>query len=65
MIDDRELWACANLLLRQHGAGAAEIAEARAEALGAGGTPDGQRAFRRIASHIRTLGAIAPVDRPH
>ena len=65
MIDDRELWACANLLLRQHGAEAAGIAEARAETLGAGGAPDGQRAFRRIASHIRTLGVFAPVGRPH
>jgi hypothetical protein len=49
MIEDREIWACANLLLRQHGAKAAGIAEARAAALGSEGVPGGQRVFSLIA----------------
>ena len=57
MIEDREIWACANLLLREHGASAVKAAEARAEELGAEGAPEGERTFRLIADRIRTLAA--------
>jgi hypothetical protein len=65
MIDDREIWACANLLLRQHGAKAGGIAAARAAVLGSEGVPAGQRIFSLIAHHIRSLAAVPSASRRH
>jgi hypothetical protein len=58
MVDEREIWACANFLLQRHGADAAGIAEARADALGAEGAAGGQRIFRLIADRVGALGKL-------
>jgi hypothetical protein len=58
MVDEREIWACANFLLQRHGVDAAGIAEARADVLGAQGASEGQRIFRLIADRIGALGKL-------
>lgn len=65
MIEDREIWACANLLLRQHGAEAWNVAARRAQELETRGEMVGHRTFRRIMDRIRDLEAAAPVSRMH
>ena len=63
MIDDREIWACANLLVRQHGENAWFVAARRADELLAQGEMEGHRTFRRILARIKELEAMKP-DRP-
>jgi hypothetical protein len=65
MIEDREIWACANLLLRQHGSEAWNIASRRAQELLAQGEAEGHRTFARIMDRIRELEAVSPVSRVH
>lgn len=60
MIDDREIWACANLLLQQHGENAWFVVAQRADELLAQGELEGQRTFLRILARIRALEASAP-----
>lgn len=55
MIEDWEIWACANLLLRQYGADAASFAARRAESLHELGEVEGSRTFRLIADRIAQL----------
>lgn len=57
MIDDREIWACANLLLERHGQQAWFVAARRADELLAEGEMDGHRTFLRILARIRALEA--------
>lgn len=65
MIDDREIWACANQLLKQHGMDAWFVAARRADELLASGDMEGNRTFVRILGRIRELGALAPPGRTH
>ncbi len=65
MITDRELWACANLLITQHKAGARGQAERRATELLANGQHDGHRIFCLIAERIKALEQPTPVGPRH
>lgn len=65
MIEDREIWACANLLLRQHGSKAWNVASQRTAELLAAGDVDGHRTFARIMDRIRELEALSPASRVH
>jgi hypothetical protein len=65
MVEDREVWACANLLFRQHGDEARRIATERAEALLAEGALEGYRTFLRIVERIEALETLAPLGRIH
>lgn len=58
MIEDRELWACANLLVEQHGDGARAHAEMRIAALSAGGDTKGVATWQAIATRIEQLGVM-------
>lgn len=60
MIGDREIWACANQLLKQHGADAWFVASQRADELLAAGELEGHRTFVRISNRIRQLEALEP-----
>lgn len=65
MIDEWEVWACANMLLKQHGADAHHIALERAQALGARGERGGEHVFRRIADRIEQLVVLDPTGEVH
>ena len=58
MIDDRELWACANLLVQQHGDGARAHADMRIAALSGNGDHKGVATWRAIADRIEQLGVM-------
>lgn len=60
VIEDREIWACASQLLRQHGGDARLIAGQRAEQLLALGEDEGHRTFMRILDRIHILEASTP-----
>lgn len=60
MIEDREIWGCANQLMRQHGAEAWFVAAQRADALLAEGALEGHRTFVRILDRIKQLEALTP-----
>jgi hypothetical protein len=65
MIDDREIWACANLLLRQYGEKAWFVASQRADELLAQGEMEGHRTFLRILARIKELETMIPGGRLH
>lgn len=65
MIEDREIWACANLLLKQHGDDAWFVAAQRADELLAQGEMDGHRTFVRVLNRIRALEAMNPAGQVH
>ena len=65
MIDDREIWACANQLMRQYGADAWFVAAKRADELLIRGQIEGNRTFLRILERITQLGALNPQDLTH
>lgn len=65
MIEDREIWACANLLMRQHGIDAWFVAAQRADELLLTGDMEGNRTFVRILNRIKELEALVPVGRTH
>lgn len=65
MIEDREIWACANLLLKQHGDDAWFVASQRADELLAQGEMDGHRTFVRVLNRIRALEAMNPAGQVH
>jgi hypothetical protein len=60
MIDEREIWACANEILRQFGDAAAFHSAQRAEALLASGDLGGQRTWLRILARVNDLKAAPP-----
>lgn len=60
MIEEREIWACANQLIRQHGTDAWFVAAQRADTLLAEGKIEGHRTFLRILERIKALEATAP-----
>lgn len=65
MIEDREIWACANELIKQHGDVAWYVAAQRADELLAGGEMDGHQVFKRILDRIKQLETIAPPGALH
>jgi hypothetical protein len=65
MIDDREIWACAHQLMKQHGNLARDEVSNRADALLVAGELDGHRTFLRIINCIRRLECQAPVGAVH
>ena len=60
MVPDRDLYAAAAMLIREHGEEAHSIATNRAEELKAAGDEVGYAAFTRIAVAIMELGQIEP-----
>ena len=60
MIEDREIWACAHQLMRQHGVGAWFAAAQRADELLEQGEMEGHRTFLRILDRIEQLEAKNP-----
>jgi hypothetical protein len=58
MIEDRELWACANLLVQQHGDGARAHADNRIAALFADSDHKGVATWQAIATRIEQLGVM-------
>lgn len=65
MIRDREIWACANTLLQQHGDNAWFVASTRADELLAEGDLEGQRSYVRIVDRITQLEKLEPADAVH
>lgn len=57
MIDDRELWACANEVLRQHGDQSAHFVAERLGDLALKGDMDGIATWKAIAWRIDELQA--------
>ncbi len=62
MISDWELWACANLIIKQHGDQAELQAGIRADALLDKGDLEGQRVWLRILDRIRELRRLEPAE---
>jgi hypothetical protein len=60
MIDDREIWACANQVLRQYGDAAWYHASQRADELFAAGDHEGHRTWVRILRRIEALERLTP-----
>jgi hypothetical protein len=55
MVSERELWACAQQVLRQHGAGADDQIAERVRALGAAGDQAGVATWLAIAARVDQL----------
>ncbi|WP_066793494.1 hypothetical protein [Sphingomonas soli] len=62
MIDEREIWACANALINRHGPAAWFAAAKRAEELLDLGELEGNRVFRAIMHCIEQLEALETPD---
>ena len=60
MTPDRHTWACANALMKQHGADAWFHASLRADELLAAGDLDGHAMFKAILARIEELDQMAP-----
>ena len=60
MIPDRDLYAAAAMLIREHGEEAHSIATNRAEELKAAGDEVGYAAFTRIATAVWEIGQLEP-----
>ena len=65
MTTDRELRACANTLIQQHGAEGWFASSTRAEQLLAAGELEGHRTFVRILDRINQLEGLTPAIRVH
>ena len=65
MIDDREIWACANVLLKQHGDRAWFVAAQRADELLARGEMQGHSVYLRIVDRFRQLESEVPAGSVH
>ena len=60
MVSNRDFYAAATLLIREHGAEAYSIARNRAEELKEAGDEAGYAAFRRITAAIKEIGQLEP-----
>jgi len=60
MIEGREIWACANQLLREHRGDARSVAALHADELLAEGATEGHRTFLRILRRIGELERMSP-----
>lgn len=65
MIEDREIWACANMMIKQHGGDAWLVASQRADELLEQGEMEGHRTYLRILRRIEDLERTGPVGSPH
>ncbi|WP_155006486.1 DUF6961 family protein [Sphingomonas hengshuiensis] len=65
MVDERELWACANQVIRQHGAEASSFAKKRAEELLRIGDQKGNAVFLAIATRVDQLECLVAPGTPH
>lgn len=65
MIDEQEIWACANELIKQHGPIAWFVAAQRADQLLAAGEIDGHKTFKRILDRIKQLETMVPPGALH
>lgn len=65
MIEDREIWGCANHVIRQFGENAWFHAAQRADELLEQGDHEGSRTWVRILDHINALQALAPAGGVH
>ena len=59
-IPDRDLYAAAAMLIREHGEEAHSIATNRADELKTAGDEAGYAAFTRIAAAVREIGQLKP-----
>jgi hypothetical protein len=64
MIPDRDIWRAANLLIREHSAGAEVVAARRADQMLERDDRDGQLVWLRIRRAIVELQAM-PVGKPN
>jgi hypothetical protein len=62
MIDDRDIWRAANLLLKRYGADAAAQAAQRADELFAEGDSDGHAIWKRILAAVGALTRNKPAE---
>ena len=60
MTEEKEIWACANQVLRQHGDAAWFHASQRADELFAAGDKEGQSVWLRILRRIEQLEKLTP-----
>ncbi len=59
MIEERDIWRTANLLIERHGSDALLIAALRADTMLANGDVDGQIVWKRIVRAVEELGRRA------
>lgn len=60
MIEDREVWACANQIMHQYGDAAWFHAAQRADDLLSAGDDEGHRTWLRILARIKALDDLEP-----
>ncbi len=60
MIPESDVWRAAALLVKRHGADAAQAALRRADEQGHGGNVDGCKVWRQIARAVRNLERREP-----
>ncbi len=65
MIDDREIWTCANILIKRYGEDAPDQAKRRAADLLAEGDEVGHAVWRRIEGTVLELLRDAPSTSDH
>jgi len=65
VIDDREIWACANQVMRQYGDAAWFHAAQRADTLLMTGEQEGHRTWLRILARIKALESLEPRGEVH
>lgn len=65
MIEDNEIWACANMLIKQYGEDAWFWTAQRADALLEKGDMHGHRTFLRILDRIKQLETMTPTCSLH
>lgn len=65
MIDDREIWACAQHLITHRGTAARAHAERRATDLGSSGDEAGRKTWLRILERIGQLEVTTPTGPRH
>jgi hypothetical protein len=62
MIDDRDIWRAANLLVKRHGDDAVQVAARRTDDLLAATDFEGCRIWKRILEAVAELTRTTPAD---
>ena len=62
VVEDWEIWASANEVIKQHGEGASQYAAERADSLLEKGDLEGKRVWLSIQEKIRELQRLEPAD---
>ena len=65
MIGEREIWACANLLISRHGADAWYVAAQRADNILAAANGNSRKTFMRILDRIKQLESMSTFSGLH